>query len=184
MTATEARPLLVVLAGPNGAGKSTYFELYLKQTGVPFVNADVIARALSPEDPIAVSQQAAAAADVERRALVSRRDTFCMETVFSDPVGHKVAFMREAQDAGYRVVLLFIGLSSAELSQARVIERVSDRSLVSLALAAQFVDELRVLDNSDADRPFQLVLRMERGEVVERGGEIPEWLRDVSLGTE
>lgn len=107
-----------------------------------------------------------------------------METVFSDPVGHKVAFMREAQDAGYRVVLLFIGLSSAELSQARVIERVSDRSLVSLALAAQFVDELRVLDNSDADRPFQLVLRMERGEVVERGAEIPEWLRDVSLGTE
>lgn len=37
-------PAIVVLAGPNGAGKSTHAGLLLE--GVPFVNADAIAKQL------------------------------------------------------------------------------------------------------------------------------------------
>jgi predicted ABC-type ATPase len=91
-----------------------------------------------------------------------------METVFSDPSGDKLAFLREAMTAGYRVVLLFIGLDSPELSQARVIQRVAEgghdvpdeklfsrfpRTLENLARATSFVDEARLYDNSDARHP-------------------------------
>lgn len=42
----DKRPILIVLAGPNGAGKSTFYETFLEQLGLQFVNADVLAREL------------------------------------------------------------------------------------------------------------------------------------------
>ena len=38
------KPVLIILAGPNGAGKSTFFETYLVGKGLPFINADNLAR--------------------------------------------------------------------------------------------------------------------------------------------
>lgn len=47
--------VLVVVAGPNGAGKSTFFECVLEPLRLRFVNADLIARAIEPEAPTAVT---------------------------------------------------------------------------------------------------------------------------------
>jgi predicted ABC-type ATPase len=47
------------------------------------------------------------------------------ETVFSDPAGAKIRFLEEVAPAGYDVVLCFIGIPSAELSDQRVAMRVS-----------------------------------------------------------
>ncbi len=190
----STQPTLVVLAGPNGAGKSTFFERRLRVTGLRFVNADLLALAIAPEDPAGASYAAARAADAERRALVTEGESFCMETVFSDPAGDKLAFLREAMTAGYRVVLLFIGLDSPELSQARVISRVAQgghdvpdeklfsrfpRTLANLAQAARFVDETRLYDNSDARNPYRLLGRLERGMAVERHSPLPTWAAAV-----
>ena len=98
------RPLVVAIAGPNGAGKSTLYETQLKPLGLRFVNADNIARQLDLE-----AYAAAGAADVARRELFLQRASFVFETVFSDPVGDKVAFLKEMEAAGYRVILCFIG---------------------------------------------------------------------------
>ncbi len=184
----------MVLAGPNGAGKSTFFDLYLRGTGLRFVNADLIARALTPENPGQSSYEAAKAADLARQALVARGDSFCTETVFSDPHGTKLDFLRSAQVSGYRVLLLFIGLESPELSQARVLERVAagghdvpdekifarfPRTLANLAAALQFVDEARLYDNSDANGPYRLVARILRGGKLETHPPIPSWAERV-----
>lgn len=190
-------PTLVVLAGPNGAGKSTFFELFLRSTGIRFVNADVIARAIRPDDPMAVSLQAAEAADVVRHSLVELGESFCMETVFSDPVGAKLGFIQHAKSRGYRVVLVFVGLASAELSQARVIQRVAEgghdvpdekifarypRSLRNLERALGLADEARIFDNSDAQAPYRLVARLENGAVVERPARVPAWCAEILGG--
>lgn len=184
-------PTLVVLAGPNGAGKSTFFDLYLRETGLRFVNADLIAAAL-PEDLDAKSraQISAAAADLERRALVAAGHDLCMETVFSDPVGAKIAFLRGAQQAGYRVELVFIGLAGAELSQARVIQRVLQgghdvpdeklferfpRVLRNLEEAITVVDTARIFDNSDPTRPYAQVARISRGLIEWQADPSPQW---------
>ena len=37
-----------------------------------------------------------------------------METVFSDPRGAKLDFLKDCQSQGYVVVLIFIGLDSAD----------------------------------------------------------------------
>jgi predicted ABC-type ATPase len=190
MRAAPAAPELVVLAGPNGAGKSTFFELYLRQTGVRFVNADLIARALSPSDPTAVGYAAAAAAEAERRALLAARESFCMETVFSDPAGAKLAFLKEARAAGYGVRLIFIGLDSAQLSEARVVQRVLSgghdvpteklearfpRTLANLEAALALVEDVDLFDNSDAERPYRLFARKSAGRWSKRRPPIPRW---------
>jgi len=90
--------VLIVLAGPNGAGKSTFFEVFLASTGIRFVNADLIARTIDQANPAAVAYEAAGVADAERRLLIAEGASFCMETVFSDPVGDKRRFLREAID--------------------------------------------------------------------------------------
>lgn len=186
-------PRLVVLAGPNGAGKSTYFELYLRDTGLRFVNADVLARSLGMQGP-GDAYRAAQLAEGVRRTLLSRAESFCMETVFSDPEGAKLAFLGEAKAAGYHVTLHFIGLASPLLSQARVMDRVLDgghdvpddklharypRTLVNLARAAPLVDALLVYDNSEPDEPYRLVGRLEQGKVVERHPPVPPWAEAV-----
>lgn len=180
-------PRLIFLAGPNGAGKSTYFELFLKDSGIAFVNADRIAAALGISDA-----EAAAAADAARAQLRAEQVSFITETVFSDPVGAKLRFLRAAMDAGYRVTVYFIAISSAQLSAARVSQRVRAgghdvpperlerrfrQSLENLRQAIEFVDEAHVFDNSSAENPFRLVLRVRRGQTEFAAEPLPPWLK-------
>jgi predicted ABC-type ATPase len=67
----------------------------LAQLSLPFFNADQMARALNPDDAGSVAYQAAALADQLRREPLARRVSFVMETVFSDPAGDKLGFLRE-----------------------------------------------------------------------------------------
>lgn len=100
--ALDRRPLIVALAGRNGAGKTTFHHAHLRPAGLRFVNADVLARELNL-GPYA----AAAVAAAVRHQLVEQRESFVFETVFSDPVGDKLAFLKEAAEAGYTVVLYY-----------------------------------------------------------------------------
>lgn len=183
-------PLLVVLAGPNGAGKTTFFRTQLAPTGLHFVNADLLARELRPDDPAALGYAAAQLADQVRHQLLALRETFCMETVFSDPAGDKLSFIQQAKTAGYTVVLIFIGIESAELSEARVFQRVSEgghdvprdkliarypRTMGNLLLAVGIVDRAYVFDNSSADRPYEFVARYDSSALIRRADRIPGW---------
>src|SRR5208337_2938777 len=98
----DRRPVIVTLAGPNGAGKTTFYHAHLQPAGLRFVNADVLARELAIE-PYA----AARVADAVRRELVKQRESFVFETVFSDPMGEKLAFLKNAAEAGYNTILCF-----------------------------------------------------------------------------
>lgn len=88
---TDRRPLIVAVTVPNGAGKTTFHHSHLKPTGLRFINADVLALALDME-----SHAAARAAGSLWNALVRQRESFAFETVFSDPAGDKLAFLKNA----------------------------------------------------------------------------------------
>lgn len=188
-TRAEER-LLLVVAGPNGAGKSTFVETFLKPTGILIVNPDEVAKGLSPDSPEAVAYEAVSVADAWRRDLAARGVSFCMETVFSDPQGAKLEFLKECQSNGYTVVLIFIGLESADLSLGRVMERVEagghdvpdekiqsrfPRTFANLRQALTFVDEALLFDNSSADQPFRLVAAFRTGKRLRRKGYAPAW---------
>lgn len=183
-------PRLVFLAGPNGAGKSTYYRSFLRQSGLQFINADELTLKLGVPN-----SEAAKFADGARDVLLSEGESFITETVFSDPVGAKLGFLRRALAVGYHVQLHFIGLSDAGLSEARVLQRVADgghdvpadrlelrfhQSLRNLAAAIAFVPNVRVFDNSNVDDPFRVVLRIEQGQVRFHARPFPEWLAVVN----
>lgn len=116
----DRRPIIVAVAGSNGAGKSTFFEAHLKSSGLRFLNADVIARDLEVD-----AYEAARMATALRNELVNQRESFIFETVFSDPVGDKLDFLKKANQSGYAVVLCFIGIPDVVISEQRVAMCVS-----------------------------------------------------------
>lgn len=191
----SGKPVLICIAGPNGAGKTTFFQTFLEPIRLRFVNADVIARALSPTDPGLVAYEAANLAEIVRNDLLSRGVTFCMETVFSDREGSKVEFLRRAQRSGYYVYLIFIGLESIELSTLRVQHRVErgghdvpddklierfPRSIRNLTEALVFADTTYIYDNSRAEDPHRFVAELQAGVVIRKGELQPEWWTQIA----
>ena len=115
---------LDLVVGPNGAGKSTFvrFVLAPNRPGVPFVNADLIARERWPDDPEGRSYEAAEAAARIRAAMIEAGEEFIAETVFSHP--SKIDLVDHAVAAGYDVHLHVL-MVPVELSVARVAARVA-----------------------------------------------------------
>lgn len=183
----DRRPIIVTIAGPNGAGKTTFYMAHVRPAGLRFVNADELAHELGL-DPYA----AADLAEVVRRKLVDLRESFVFETVFSDPVGDKISFLKEAEHAGYTIVLCFIGISGPETSEDRVAMRVSQgghdvpteklisrfpRILVNLEIAIRELPLVWIFDNDDLHTPFRLVAVVEKGQTKKLHKPIPKWLR-------
>jgi predicted ABC-type ATPase len=153
----DRRPIVVALAGPNGAGKTTFYHAHLRAAGLRLVNADVLARELKM-DPYAAARVAGAI----REELIRQHESFVLETVFSDPVGDKLGFLRTAAEAGYTVLLCLIGISGPEVSEERV--------------AMREVAHVWVFDNDDLRRPFRLVAVYEGGKVVRVEEPVPAWV--------
>jgi predicted ABC-type ATPase len=185
----DQRPIIVAIAGPNGAGKTTFYHAHLQPAGLRFVNADVLARQLNME-PYA----AARLAESLRRELVQQGESFVFETVFSDPVGEKLAFLKTSAQAGYTTVLCYIGINGPEVSEQRVAMRVSQgghdvpteklmarfpRTLVNLKAAVRDLPHVWVFDNGDLRVPFRLVAVFENGTCVQMHKPVPKWLRPL-----
>jgi predicted ABC-type ATPase len=105
--------------------------------------------------------------------------------------------LREAIAAGYRVTVHFIGLSSAQLSGARVSQRVRAgghdvpperlerrfrQSLENLRQALEFVPEVHVYDNSSSEIPYRLVLSVREGRTEFAADPLPHWLKPAYPG--
>jgi predicted ABC-type ATPase len=161
---------LDVIAGPNGAGKTTLFERVIRppRPGLPFVNADRIARERFPGEELERSHEAARIAAEARRAMIEARLDFCAETVFSHE--SKVDLVAAATEAGYDVVLHVV-LIPLSLSAPRVAKRVAagghDVPVDKLAsrygriwplIAAAVPSCYRVIfwDNAADDGPFEV----------------------------
>jgi predicted ABC-type ATPase len=185
----DQRPIIVALAGPNGAGKTTFYHAHLQAAGLRFVNADSLARELDLG-----AYEAARVADTLRRELLKQRESFVFETVFSDPVGDKLVFLREAAEAGYTVVLCFIGISGPEISEQRVAMRVTQgghdvpaeklvarfpRTLSNLRAAIQEISTVWIFDNDDLGTPFGLAAVFEGGKLVRVHHPPPKWLKPL-----
>jgi predicted ABC-type ATPase len=182
----DAGPTIVAIAGPNGAGKTTFYHAHLSHAGLPFINADVLARELDL-DPYA----AARVADTLRRAFAARGESFVFETVFSDPVGDKLAFLKQADAAGYAVAVCFVGISGPDACEARVAMRVLQgghdvptekirgrypRTVENLRAAIRELPHVRIYDNDDLSRPYRLVAVFERGRLQTLHQPVPAWL--------
>lgn len=174
----DKRPIIIALAGSNGSGKSTFYESYLVDSGLRFINADELSASLG----LSAYGAAELAASV-RRELVNQRESFIFETVLSDPVGEKVDQLASYAAQGFTVVLIFIRIESADESSRRVAMRVCqgghdvpdeklrarfERTLANLQRAIQRLPHVIVFSNDDMSNPYQLVAHYENGQAMEQ----------------
>lgn len=149
LAVASGKPFAIVLAGHNGSGKSTmWYKHIVDDIQIPLINADRMMLSILPEqnsrgklrpwaqrlrDTDAMWMQVAQKGVESFVAqAMANKVPFATETVFSHwkPLpggGHesKIDLIRNLQAAGYFVVLLFVGLSSAALSLGRVLTRVA-----------------------------------------------------------
>ena len=174
----DRRPIIIALAGSNGSGKSTFYESYLADGGLRFVNADKLSASLG-----LTPYEAAELAMSVRRELVNQRESFIFDTVLSDPVGEKVDQLASYAALGYTVVLIFIRIESADESSRRVGMRVCqgghdvpddklrarfERTLANLQRAIERLPHVIVYSNDELSHPYQLIAAYENGQAMEQ----------------
>ncbi len=118
-------PKCYIIAGPNGAGKTTfaYDFLPIEAECLTFINADLIARGLSPFRPEKVAIQAGRMMLRQIDDCVRRKESFAFETTLSGQ-GY-VAKIKRWREIGYEVRMYYLKLPSAEFAVNRVRHRVS-----------------------------------------------------------
>lgn len=177
-------PVLHVLAGPNGSGKSTLVARVVQPTtGLPFINADEIAKLRWPGDEEQHAYDASQAAAEARDEAIAAGDSFITETVFSHP--SKVDLITQALGAGY-LVRLHVVLVREDTAVERVGHRVAYgghsvpedkirqryRRLWSLvAGVVPLVERATFYDNTWSRHAFDIVAVYQRGRPVGK----PAW---------
>lgn len=158
---------LYIIAGCNGAGKTTASFTILPEilNCKEFVNADEIAKGLSPFQPEKVAIEAGRIMLNRINDLLARNESFAFETTLA--TRSYVQKINAAKAQGYHVTLLFFWLQNVEMAQARVQTRVQEgghnipndviarryvlgiKNLFNLYLP--IVDEALIFDNSEND---------------------------------
>ena len=116
---------LYIISGCNGAGKTTASYTVLPEIldCREYVNADVIAKGLSPFNPESVAIEAGRLMLERIDYLMTAGVSFSIETTLATK--SYVNLVRRAHKQGYNVKLLFFWLESPEMAKLRVAERVA-----------------------------------------------------------
>jgi len=117
---------LYIITGPNGAGKTTLSYTILPEIFEceDFVNADEIARGLSPFNAEKAAIKAGRLMLERISELLEKGESFAFETTLS--TRSYVNLINRAKDKGYEIILLFLALESVKLAVERVEIRVSE----------------------------------------------------------
>ena len=155
---------LYIIACCNGAGKTTASFTILPNilNCREFVNADEIARGLSPFQPEKVSFEAGRIMIERINDLLNSKENFAFETTLATRSYRSKIFL--AKEKGYNVTLLFFWLQNVNLAVERVRTRVLEgghhieadvikrrymRGIKNLfEIYLPIVDEVMIFDNS------------------------------------
>ena len=197
MSATPEQPKLTIFAGPNGSGKSTAYDRFLDaglRSG-EYLNPDDIARALRTGSATSGGTDLAAGREVIRqtRSLIAARHSFVRETTLSGrEIERSVA---AAKAAGYRVGMVFVALSSLDMTGWRIAARAATgghdiapedqarrqpRSFANAPRIAGLADVSYFLDN--AAHRHKLVATVEDGVVIFLDAQGAQWVEQATEG--
>lgn len=115
-----------IIAGPNGAGKTTFADTFLPEEAscLNYVNADLIAKGLSPFNPESVAFEAGKLLLKKLNYLSKKKESFSFETTLSGM--NYIHHIKKWRNQGYEVILFFLKLPSEEMAINRVKLRVAE----------------------------------------------------------
>jgi predicted ABC-type ATPase len=115
---------IVIIGGPNGAGKTTAAPAVIpRHLDIrEFVNADEIARGLSPFNAERAAVKAGRLMIARMHELVEAGESFAFETTCAGRI--YIPWLRACKARGWRVTLLFLWLPTPQAAVDRVARRV------------------------------------------------------------
>lgn len=140
---------LYIIAGCNGAGKTTASYTILPEiiNCKEFINADEIAKGLSPFQPEKVAIEAGRIMLNRFNELLAANKTFAFETTLATK-SYK-GKISQAKKQGYKIILLFFWLNNIELAQERVKIRVKEggHNIPKDTIARRYIKGIKNLFN-------------------------------------
>jgi predicted ABC-type ATPase len=120
----QRNPKVYVIAGPNGAGKTTFAERFLPAYAEcrNFVNADLIAKGVSPFAPEAAAFRAGRLMLWEIEGYAVQQADFGIETTLSGKTYFRV--LSDLKRRGYNIHLFFLWLPNLNFALKRIRGRV------------------------------------------------------------
>lgn len=114
-----------IIAGPNGSGKTTFAVKFLPvYANCPnFINADLIARGLSPFSPGAAAIKAGKLMLEQIHEFVEMKADFAFETTLSGKL--YVKLFESLKEKGYKIQIFFLWVPDVELVLSRIKSRVA-----------------------------------------------------------
>ena len=164
-------PRLYIISGCNGSGKTTASYMMLPELldCSEYVNSDEFAKHLSPFAPESAYITASRLMLRKVNYLFDKREDFCIETTLA--TRSLLKMVRNAQEKGYYVTVLYFWLNSPDMAVERVAARVragghdipeeTIRRRYNVGLSYLFhtyipeCDKWILADNSDP--PFQII---------------------------
>ena len=113
---------LIIVGGANGSGKTTFAIPYIEELQYDFLNADEIAKGLREaglENPLI---KAGRIFFTRLNKYIEEEKSFVVETTLSGNYVEKVAL--KAKSKGYKILVIYIFIESADLCVERVKGRV------------------------------------------------------------
>jgi predicted ABC-type ATPase len=117
-------PTFTIIAGVNGSGKTTFALDYFKNTKVNFINADLIATGLSPNNPDISQFLAGKLMLKEIDKCIKAKQSFAIETTLASK--NYLRIINNLKKNNWQVNMVYLYLPSLDLSIQRVAERVKD----------------------------------------------------------
>ena len=204
---SEGKPTLFIIAGPDGSGKTTYYDQNVRgQSKIPehlraqyitadkpILSNDKVAEQLGEKGTRAFGAGNIIAQQQTREAIAEKRSV-TYETSFANR--GDVAIVDQAKASGYHVVIAHLQTRSAELTVARVAERVReggrdapassvreqyDTAPKLIAEASKKADYTFVQDTSLINQQPRHLATLERGRVTNSvpTAEMPTWAKEA-----
>ncbi|MCU0346539.1 MAG: hypothetical protein MUC59_06335 [Saprospiraceae bacterium] len=183
------QPVIYVLAGPNGIGKTTVNPFFIPK-GVPYINADDIARQLKERlGDISVQELANAQALELMNEFIAINADFAIETNLADQ--ETWLFLKGLKASGYSIHLDFFCVSDVETCVNRVFNRVFQgghfvqpeivrlRYEAALRLLKLFKEVPNYLILSDNAADSIICAELKSGKLVFKLENAPEWVEVV-----
>ncbi len=113
---------LYIIAGANGSGKTTFAKSFADIHNLHFINADEIAKALDPDNITKHQVKAGRIFFEELNKRLSENNSFVIETTLSGK--YLVKYIKQAQENGFEVEMIYLFLEKPETNIGRVAIRV------------------------------------------------------------